>query len=705
MGLPTDGYAIYEGITPDHGQSVWGPRLDKIASAGFKVVMNYNGIYGSMTNLIAYINYAASKGLKVIVSLKDYAIWRDNGIAGTYPGVYANAGSPATYVDSFLSDTSANYTSTFDNGGSSGTWTWDTGNSRLISSSGVESALVYSGISMADGYIEACMPQAEHGAGLEVRRQDSSHLYTLYLEDASSGTSPNTWTLCAITAGNTYTTLASGSLAWTRGASHVFRLQAVGSTISVYMDGVLLGSVTDTRITTAGTCGLIGAGNGATNYFQSVSISAVPGFISYIISQVDSLPGTWGYYVGDEAAPSEHPALLHHAYDVKMLTTKPRLLIETWTGNDRSFWSGNTPFWDCCDVGGDDYYPYEYAFANPAISAAQVAAGIASFCASKSLQSAMVLQGFSWNPPATVDHPSLDYMGRWRMAALANITPRLLMWYSYQEIWGSPDSAITLPSDPTTIWNNLVSALAYVTTLAESPYYPLIMSRSPLRYYSCREHSGIYALDASQYLQDGTYNNNNANGLVGVTQGQKSLVVSQSDSSILINGSTGYVRIATTGLPTGAQAWSIEAWMEWTSLNPSYANIFSFGTNANNQNAALWFDLDNSVNFGFHNGGNVKGPVLSLNTPHYLVGVYDGATLHFYVDGASVGSTGTTGNIQLGSAYIGAYVDGSSIFGGYISQVVFWGPGSLPTVDQIAAQYHIGLSHVARKHTGVATLL
>lgn len=698
MGIPTDGYAIYDVITPDHGQAVWGPRLDKIAAAGFSLVMNYNAIYGSMANLIAYINYAASKGLKVIVSLKDPAIWRDNGIASTYPTMYANAGSPATYVDSFLSDTSTNYTSNRNNGGTAGTWTWDTGNSRLTSSGGVEAALVYNGITMTDGYIEVCVSQAISSAGIECRRTDNNNLYALYLNDASNASNANTWQLYKIV-GNVYTRLANGSISFTRGTSHVFRLQAVGSTISASMDGVLLGSVTDTSLSSSGKCGLIGAGDGSTNYFNSVSIQASPSFISYIINQVDSLPGVWGYYVGDEPAPSEHPALLHHAYDVKMLTSKPRLLIETWTGNDRNFYAGTAPFWDCCDVGGDDYYPYERVAIES--SAAQVAAGIQSVCTSKGIQSAMVLQAFSWNPPATPDFPSLSYMGRWRMAVLANMTPRLLMWYSYYQIWNSPDIAVTPPTDPATIWNNLVSALSYSTTLSQSPYYPQVMRSGPLRYYSCREPSGIYALDASKNLQDAPYNNNNANGLSGITQGQRALLFSQPDTSILLNGSSGYIAVPVTGFPSGSQAIAVECWLYMASL-PNPANfpfIVDMGFIVNNQELSLYMN-NNQIQGGYRNTSNVASGTVSAQTVYYVVLLYDGSNLKLYLNGVLQQSTATTPNLTLGSCTIGCQTNNTNYWAGNIGQIAFYGPGSIPTNAQINARYHAGIAGLKGRALG-----
>lgn len=93
---PIDGYGIYDSVNPIQGISVWGPRLDQIAQGGFKLVMNYGLLHGHASDVIAYINYAASRGLKIIVELEDPAIWRDHTIALHYPQLYADSGNQAT---------------------------------------------------------------------------------------------------------------------------------------------------------------------------------------------------------------------------------------------------------------------------------------------------------------------------------------------------------------------------------------------------------------------------------------------------------------------------------------------------------------------------------------------------------------------------------------------------------------------------------
>src|SRR6266516_4385923 len=102
INLPTDGFGVYESISSSLGSGTWGPRLDQIAAGGFKLVLNYGLLFGSIAQITSYINYAASKGLKVIVAIHNAVIWDTVGsptsadLAAEYPTIYAAAGSPTS---------------------------------------------------------------------------------------------------------------------------------------------------------------------------------------------------------------------------------------------------------------------------------------------------------------------------------------------------------------------------------------------------------------------------------------------------------------------------------------------------------------------------------------------------------------------------------------------------------------------------------
>src|SRR5205814_6476480 len=116
----------------------------------------------------------------------------------------------------------------------------------------------------------------------------------------------------------------------------------------------------------------------------------------WFVNQVKNLPATWGYYVFDEPLDVDHAAVLAHAGYIKTAdAAHPRLGIMTADNQARDFGSGTSLFYDCCDVAGDDYYPIGDS-GTSWLSTAAEAAGIQNFTASKSLQSALVLQAFGW---------------------------------------------------------------------------------------------------------------------------------------------------------------------------------------------------------------------------------------------------------------------------------------------------------------------
>ncbi len=93
---PTDGHAIYDYGTYMSSPTLYKARLDTFAAAGFKLVMNYSLIYDTTAHMLDYINYAASLGMKVVVSLKDPFLWLSPAIQANIPIMYAESGNKST---------------------------------------------------------------------------------------------------------------------------------------------------------------------------------------------------------------------------------------------------------------------------------------------------------------------------------------------------------------------------------------------------------------------------------------------------------------------------------------------------------------------------------------------------------------------------------------------------------------------------------
>jgi len=287
INLPTDGFGVYESISSSLGSGTWGPRLDQIAAGGFKLVLNYGLLFGSIAQITSYINYAASKGLKVIVAIHNAVIWDTVGsptsadLAAEYPTIYAAAGSPTS------------------------------------------------------------------------------------------------------------------------------------------------------------------------NWSQV--------FGQYVVHQLKSLPGVWGWYIGDEVTTAQHAQLLSYASFIAAAdATHPRLIVGQGNSANAAA-NASANYYDCCDVTGDDYYFFGSGGAAPALSTAQTAAGTQAFCAAHGLGSAIVLQAFNWSQYGRSSGvwPSQAQMQQSGVDALTNMTPRLVLFYSYY-------NTIDPATAPANQWSLLTGAVSNI---------------------------------------------------------------------------------------------------------------------------------------------------------------------------------------------------------------------------------------------------
>lgn len=207
-------------------------------------------------------------------------------------------------------------------------------------------------------------------------------------------------------------------------------------------------------------------------YADSGNLATESGFTTYVVNQVKGLAGTYGYYVADEPASADH-TLCHTHYNTITAadSTKPRLIVgsaEQVTGN---FWKNTTSYWDSCTVGGDDFYPVgddTEATYDPATLMFAVQAN----CHNHGIDSCIVLQAFNWldwgnqtcSPwPACAVWPTRGQERQQRVTTFANMASRLVLWFSYMDIWGSGSSSryhIGASSTPAQHWSDLTAALS-----------------------------------------------------------------------------------------------------------------------------------------------------------------------------------------------------------------------------------------------------
>src|SRR3989442_137950 len=130
-------------------------------------------------------------------------------------------------------------------------------------------------------------------------------------------------------------------------------------------------------------------------------------------------------------------------------------------------------------------------------------------------------------------------------------------------------------------------------------YQSVVLADNPIRYYRLGEASGTVATDLGSQAQNGTLNG-------GITLAQTGLPVGDADTSELFNGSTGYISVPTTGLPSGSANFTLECWVQFPSFPGAskYPNILNLGSSGANAHLALDGD-NNKLYFEFNDATNV----------------------------------------------------------------------------------------------------
>lgn len=215
-------------------------------------------------------------------------------------------------------------------------------------------------------------------------------------------------------------------------------------------------------------------------------------------------------------------------------------------------------------------------------------------------------------------------------------------------------------------------------------YSSTVLSDNPIRYYRLGETSGTVATDIGSQARNGTYTG-------GYTLNQSPLIAGDTNHSVLFDGTSGYVSLPTTSLPTGSANWSLEGWIKITGApgtNPSIIVLFgNWGTSA--AVAALGLrttKVGDATDFGTDAIGTT---VLSLNTPHHLVATYDGTTMRLYVDGNLDASTTVTPAITLSESNIGQG-NGGNYLAAYIQEVAIY--STVLSATRVSAHYQAGIT-------------
>lgn len=213
------------------------------------------------------------------------------------------------------------------------------------------------------------------------------------------------------------------------------------------------------------------------------------------------------------------------------------------------------------------------------------------------------------------------------------------------------------------------------------PYAQSVMRDQPLRYYRLSETNGTTAVDAM----------GNANGTFqgGVTLGQTGLIKGDPNTAVLLDGSTGYLSMPTSGLPSGSQAFSIEFWMNLTVGQATGHAIMKVGNDTNLQQVALYYTVSGAfVNLYTGTSHTTGANAAPAGTICHFVVTYNGTTLILYTNGQNVVQTTIALNLTYGIAYIGND-DFSEPVQGILDEVAVY--SNALTADQITHHYHAGI--------------
>ena len=182
------------------------------------------------------------------------------------------------------------------------------------------------------------------------------------------------------------------------------------------------------------------------------------------------------------------------------------------------------------------------------------------------------------------------------------------------------------------------------------------------RVYHLSEVGGASPIDSTSNNKTGTLHG-------GVTES----IAGALGYGMAFNGTTGYITAADTGMPTGTQPWSIEAWTSTTSLSQTGAppEFAMYGTGSNGKAAIIYDDnaSTNIISVDTWNSNIIDSGVnMTSGTPYFVVGTYDGTNLRIYVNGVLDGTLAASPNITLSSIYIGADSGGDE-YNGIIDEV------------------------------------
>lgn len=216
-------------------------------------------------------------------------------------------------------------------------------------------------------------------------------------------------------------------------------------------------------------------------------------------------------------------------------------------------------------------------------------------------------------------------------------------------------------------------------------YSSTVAADSPVGYWRLGEGSGTTAADSSGNSGAGTY-------VGGTTLGASGAPVSDSDTAVSMDGSSGYVQVPSSSALNPSAHVTVEAW-----VNPStgqFADQKAIVMKGYTSHSSPYYQygltmLDSSsapkdVTFWATVGGGLRYVDMinsgwTYSSWNHIVGTYDGSALRLYVNGILQASTAASGALSGYSTVldIGAYENlaknSTYLYGGALDEVAVYG--------------------------------
>lgn len=266
------------------------------------------------------------------------------------------------------------------------------------------------------------------------------------------------------------------------------------------------------------------------------------------------------------------------------------------------------------------------------------------------------------------------------------------MWYVKRQGIASKLITFAGPDD----LGQVMRRLAY-PVVGDNSYQDFVAFNLILKEYPFGDTSGTTATDVSGFGSNGTYHG-------GFTLNQAALIDDPA-KAVLLNGTTGYISVPTSGLPTGNSAFTMQVWFNYTGAPAATAVLCFIGTTSTASSAYMGI-LSSGIPTMQLKGTNFNGTSALSVGVHCMCLTYDGTTATLWVDDTIV-KTATPGTCTLayGVASFGCYGGGTSNFSPYTLQygALYQGalgnaslPGSqLNGLSWVKVLYYVGKSRFA----------